>query len=82
MSTEKASTQPKGEIARRIKERTSEIHQFQMRSERIRNTDSKDWTDGGHGWMADIKPSGCTWVILKNMNSIKYWTEGNQRRIL
>ena len=48
-----------------------------MRSKRTRSAESKDWTDGGHGWMADIKPSGCTRMTPKHVNSLKYWTEGD-----
>ena len=68
--------------AKRIKENTSEIHQFQMSSKRVKNAENNSWTDGGHSWVTDTKPSGCTRVTLENVNSTKYWTEGDQSSFL
>ena len=72
----------RGRTARRIREKASEIHQFQMKNKRARTADAMEWTNGGHGWIAETKPSGCTRITLENVNSLKHWTEGNHNRIL
>ena len=47
----------RGQTARRTREKASEINQFEMSKDRARTPAATEWTDGGHGWIAETKPS-------------------------
>ena len=64
-----------------IRRQAVQISAMQHRHEQNIEVMTKDWMDGGHGYVPDKKPDGIFRIVWENWNSIKLFTEKNRERI-